>query len=157
VPDFGLTDRRLASADAFEEIAHVIVADIQALGTRRQLLLEKFGLAGLDFLAVDEDPALAAFEPHALAFVGLLDLSYRSAVEILGGDRPARERDAIGVGVFDLIPGRGRVPPRDRLLQYFSLDGYRARAFGSVGPLGDVIMMRAPVSDRPAGVVVPET
>src|SRR5439155_8043953 len=48
VADFGIANRDLARADAIEEVAHVVFADIKALCIRRQRRSKQLRIAGLD-------------------------------------------------------------------------------------------------------------
>src|SRR5262249_19746626 len=67
VADLDVADRLLAAADAVEKVAHVVGGVVQPHGVGGQRLLEQPGVAGLDDVAVDEDPLVPlADEEHAV-------------------------------------------------------------------------------------------
>src|SRR5947209_15810880 len=104
------------------------------MGALGQRFVKQLGIAGLDPLSVDEDPAAIANEPVAVFAVA-------------GGD----QSDAVGVNVSDREVGMavvavgfsGRRRARGR-------DEYRAGIVHSQPPLGDVVVVSAPVGHLPA-------
>src|SRR6516165_7279068 len=97
VADFWFADRGLSGADAIEEIAHVVGADVEPYGAGRKFFLDDLGTAGNDFLAIDEEPAVSPLKTHAVALVLIAQFPRRRTGESLGVDRPAGEPHAVGM------------------------------------------------------------
>src|SRR5262245_21209977 len=111
--DLRVANRRLAAADAVEEVAHVVGADVQFYLLRRERLREDLRTARLDLAAGDEDHALGPLEANAVRRVaGLRRIEHRAGGAV---ERRARTavRDAVGVRVSHFILARGRVAAGD--------------------------------------------
>ena len=64
--DLGFADRWLTRLDAAEEIAHMVVADIQPLGSRWEWCDEQFWIARFEDASRNPDPAVGANEFHSV-------------------------------------------------------------------------------------------
>ena len=117
----------------------MVIRDVEPDRLPLQRFLEVIGLAGFDPLSAHEDPALVADEAVAV-------------LAVTGGDQV----DAIGVGVGDsevrvAIVAVGLV----RGLGAGGRDVHRARPVHTEGPLGDVVVVGAPVGELAAAILVP--
>ena len=147
VADLDVADRPVAGPDAFEEVGHVVVVRprgragvVEPGGVVGQRLVDELLVAGLDPAPADEDPALVADEAVAVLALG-------------GGDQPGPVGVLIGDGevvvavvVVDEVLGQLRADGRG---------GDRAGVVLAEAPLGDVVVVRAPVGQLAAGVLVP--
>ena len=66
-------------------------------------------------------------------------------------------RQSVGVGILDFVIGNRRVAAGNRFGQGFAIDTHWAGAIQTAAPKRDVIVMRAPIGQGPARVVIPVT
>src|SRR5262249_49479555 len=134
MPHFDVADGPLARADAVDKVRHVIIRCVEPYGVLWQRILEKLGVASLDPLAIDEDPASIADEPVAVFAVAARD--QMGAVGVTVGYREVRV-DVVAVGfVRWLAAGCGHSD--------------RSRAVLPKAPLSDVVVVRAPIGELSA-------
>ena len=150
VPRLDIADRQLAGTHAVEEIPHVVIAEIEPGGILGQRGLEQRGIARLDLLPVDPDPAVGALEANAVALAGGIDGGAENTVVLRRLDV---EGDAVLVGVLDGIIGKRGVAARDGLGQDLGLD--LVGRDQPDGPVGDVVVVGAPVGHGAAGILIP--
>jgi len=105
VAGLGGANRIFTRFNAVDEIAHVVVAEIDAFGILGKFLREKLPVACLDDASRDPDPTVGAVELDAvLLAVGIFD----AAVPFAGRSALAGMDDTVGVGVCHFVlAGRG--------------------------------------------------
>src|SRR5438552_2232881 len=142
VPDFHGADRVFAAAHRLKEIAHVIAALVELDGAFRQGRMQQFLVVGLDRAAGHEDPAVRADELHAIRRL----LAFADHVAICHG---ALIHDGHGYTVAVLavdaeLGGCGE-STGNHFFERLPVDFDGAAPFGAVAPLGDVVVVSAPI------------
>ena len=164
VSDFDIADRAFARAQTVEEIAHMVVGNLQPLRVAGERLIQQLLVTGRDHFAIHENP-LAAFADKKDAIFAeiafLASAAFDNSFRIRGIRKlrvGANDLGAVGVGVghlemcmaIVLVVCLGR---RGAL----GFHGHRAVAVHSQTPLSDVVVVGAPVGHLAAGVLVPPT
>src|SRR5438128_806890 len=103
--DFGVANRLFPRADAIEEVSHVVVAGVEALGSRGQRFGEPCRVARFKFAARDKKPTAGSLESYAVRHLAGFRRAAHRAVGAVAGVALARVRDAVGVTVIDAIFG----------------------------------------------------
>ena len=152
VPGLDIADRQFPGARAFDEIPHVVLALVESDRVGWQGGLQQFRAAGPDLVAADPDPAVGALKADAVGLPLRVGMRPVDGVVLGGVDLQA---DAVGISVVHLVFGEGVVAAGNGLGEVLRLDlggGEQAD-----GPIGDVVVVSAPVGHGAAGIFIPET
>src|SRR5262249_52780127 len=125
------------------------------LGAGGQFLLEQVWVARLDLAAGNVYPAIAANELHAVANLARRRLLDMLAETVFVRLAVADVLDAVGIGEDGTEILVGGVAARDEIAHRLAIYRHRAAALHPHPPQRDVVVMRAPVGHRAAGIVVP--
>src|SRR5437870_6533935 len=149
MPDLDVADRPFAAADAVEEVAHVIVRDVEPRGATGQRFQQDKVVAGANVAAVHEHPA------RDVRLALLFDRLPGEQDAVLAAAH-ADDLRAVGIAVGDLEVAWMviAVGPLLRLVAHrFDLD--RPALVHAQAPLGNVVVMSAPVRHLAARVCLP--
>src|SRR6266498_3002383 len=106
MPDFDIRNWQFAGTNAVEEVRHVIVAFVKTLSLFRQRRLDQGLIAGAQCAAIDPDPAVASFKPHAVALAVGVD---HSASDCLSGGGLYAMNDTVRMRELDVVFADGCV------------------------------------------------
>src|SRR5579875_145568 len=137
MPHTRRTDGLFASPNAVYEVLHMVVRDIEPYGVGWQGSGEQFGVASLNATAGYKHGAIFPLKGHPI-------------FALVRGV----ENSAIGIGRVDVELGEGIVAVHSdggAASKPLYLDG--AGMVGAKPPLGDVVVMGAPVGHHATGVV----
>jgi len=152
VAGLGRANRIFTRFNAVDEIAHVVVAEIDAFGVLGKFLREKLPVACLDDASRDPDPTVGAVELDAvLLAVGVFD----AAVPLAGRGALAGMDDTVGVGICHFVlAGRGETAG-DHVNELLALDTDGTGTVHLQRPEYDIVVVCPPVGHRAAGIFPP--
>src|SRR5262249_33476387 len=146
------TNRRFPRTHAIEEIPHMVVAVVQALGAFWQRSLNQSLITSAQVAAIYPQPAVGALETDT---VSLSLRVFDAAEDVVWFGRANCVQDTVFVFEPDLVFADGGISAGNWFHQHFPFDFYWPGKPDC--PKCDIIVMSAPIGHRSSRIVVPIT